>query len=254
MTVLLHHAVDGPENAPVLVLGPSLGTDLGLFDAQVAAFADDWRVVRYDLRGHGGSAAPPGPYEMSDLAGDVVALLDRLGVERFHYAGVSLGGAIGQYLAIHSADRMLSLAVCASAARFPDPDSWTSRAAVARAEGTEAMVASRTGTWFTSQFADARPAEAERLLTMLRDADREAYAGCCEALATFDVRADLGRVTAPTLVVAGDLDPATPVATVREIADGIPGARFVEIAGAAHLVNVEKAEAVNEALAAHLGG
>jgi 3-oxoadipate enol-lactonase len=249
---LLHHEVDGPQDAPVLVLGPSLGTDLGLFDAQVAAFADRWRIVRYDLRGHGGSVAPAGPYAMSDLGGDVVALLDHLGVERFHYAGVSLGGAIGQWLALELADRVLSLAVCASAARFPDPDSWKARAAVVRAEGTEPMVASRTGTWFTPEFAAARPAEAERLLTMLRETDREGYAGCCEALVTFDVRAELGTITAPTLVVAGAQDPATPVPTVREIADGIDGARFVEVPGAAHLVNVEGAQVVNQALADHL--
>jgi 3-oxoadipate enol-lactonase len=242
---LLHHCVDGPSDAPVLVLGPSLGTDLDLFDAQVAAFADRWRVVRYDLRGHGRSAAPEGPYSMADLADDVLAVLDHLGVEQFHYAGVSLGGAIGQWLAIGSAERVLSLTVCASAARFPDPASWTARAAVARAEGTEAMVASRTGTWFTAEFAEERPTEAERLLTMLRNTSSEGYAGCCEAIAGFDVRRELAQVSAPTLVIAGSVDPATPVATVREIADGIPGARFVEVLGAAHLVNVERAEDVN---------
>ena len=249
---LLHHSVDGPADAPVLVLGPSLGTDLGLFDAQVAAFADRWRVVRYDLRGHGRSPAPEGPYSMADLADDVLEVLDHLGVERFHYAGVSLGGAIGQWLAIDSADRVLSLAVCASAARFPDPASWTARAAVARADGTEAMVASRTGTWFTAEFAEQRPAEAERLLTMLRETSSEGYAGCCEAISAFDVRHELAQVTAPTLVIAGSVDPATPVATVREIADGIPGARFVEVPGAAHLVNVERPDEVNSALTEHL--
>jgi 3-oxoadipate enol-lactonase len=248
----LHHVVDGPQQAPVLVLGPSLGTDLGLFDAQVAALADRWRVVRYDLPGHGGSAASEGPYTMADLAEDVLAVLDHLGVERFHYAGVSLGGAIGQWLAIGSAERVLSLAVCASAACFPNRESYADRAAQARAEGTESLLASREGTWYTQQFAAERPDEAERLLTMLRDTEPEGYAGCCEAISTFDVRPELSRVTAATLVVAGSEDPATPVEIVREIADGIPGARFVEVSGAAHLVNVERADVVNEALAGHL--
>ena len=143
--------------------------------------------------------------------------------------------------------------MCASAARFPDPDSWGARAATVRAEGTEAMVASRTGTWFTPRFATERPDQANRLLDMLRSTSAEGYAGCCEALVDFDVRADLGRIEAATLVVAGADDPATPVATVREVADGIPGASFVVVADAAHLVSAEQPGAVNEALATHLG-
>jgi 3-oxoadipate enol-lactonase len=248
----LRHMVDGPPSAPVLVLGPSLGTDTGLFDLQVEAFADQWRVVRYDLPGHGGAPAAPGPYTIAGLAGGVLALLDGLGTERFHYAGVSLGGAIGQWLAIHHPDRLLSLAVCASAARFPDPESWRSRAATVRAEGTDAMVSSRTGTWFTPRFAAERPDEAGRLLDMLRSTAAEGYAGCCEALVDFDVRAELAGIDAPTLVLAGAEDPATPVVTVREVADGIPGASFHVVADAAHLLNAEQPAAVNQALAGHL--
>ncbi len=249
----LQHVIDGPVSAPVLVLGPSLGTDVGLFDPQVAALADRWRIVRYDLPGHGGAPVPPGPYSMAGLAADVIAVLDDLGIERFHYAGVSLGGAIGQWLAIHHPERLLSLAVCASAARFPDPDSWRARAATVRAEGTEAMVASRTGTWFTPGFAAERPDQANRLLDMLRSTSAEAYAGCCEALVDFDVRAELGRIEATTLVVAGADDPATPVEIVQAVADGIPGASFLVVPHAAHLLNAEQPGALNEALAAHLG-
>ncbi|GAA4865009.1 3-oxoadipate enol-lactonase [Pseudonocardia benzenivorans] len=250
--VELHHVIDGPPDAPVVVLGPSLGTDVGLFDAQVAALADRWRTIRFDLRGHGRSPAPPGPYTIADLAGDVLALVDALGVERFHYAGVSIGGAIGQWLGIHHADRLLSLTVCASAARFGAPDSWPVRAATVRAEGTESMVASRPGTWFVPKFAQEQPREVERLLAMLRSTSREGYAGCCEAIATYDVREQLGRITAPTLVVAGAEDPATPVDMVRAIADGIPGSTFVVVPDAAHLVNAERPEPVNRALAEHL--
>jgi 3-oxoadipate enol-lactonase len=248
----LHHVIDGPEDAPVLVLGPSIGTNLGLFDAQAAALADRYRVVRFDLPGHGGTPAPPGPYSIAGLAGDVIGLVDALGIERFHYGGVSIGGAIGQWLGIHHGDRLLSLTICASAARFADPESWPARAATVRAEGTEAMLASRPGTWFTHDFARERPAEAERLLDMLRATDREGYAGCCEAIATFDVRADLGRISVPTLVVAGADDPATTVEMMREIADGIPGAEFVVVSHAAHLVNAEQPQVVTDALAAHL--
>jgi 3-oxoadipate enol-lactonase len=165
---VLHSEVTGPATAPVLVLGPSLGTALGVFDAQVAALSDDWRIVRFDLPGHGGSAAPAGRCTVPGIAVDVLALLDDLGVGRFHYAGVSLGGAVGQQLALDRGERLLSLTVCASSARFADPPSWTSRTATVRAEGTEALVASRTGTWWTAEFAERAPQEVERLLGMLR--------------------------------------------------------------------------------------
>ncbi|GEL17526.1 3-oxoadipate enol-lactonase [Pseudonocardia asaccharolytica] len=249
----LHHVIDGPDHAPVLVLGPSLGTDLGLFDAQVAALADHFRIIRFDLRGHGSSPAPDGPYTMAELAGDVLELADRLGVGRFHYAGVSIGGAIGQWLGIRHGDRLASLTVLASAAQFADPPSWPVRAATVRAEGTEAILASRTGTWFTERFAAERPDEAQRLLTMLGQTTREGYAGCCEAIATFDVRAELGRIATRTLVIAGAEDPATPVGMVRAIAEGIPGATFQVVPDAAHLLNAEQPAAVNDALRSHLG-
>lgn len=247
----LHHRVEGPDDAPVLVFGPSLGTDLGLFDAQVAAFSDRFRTVRYDLRGHGGSPVPSGDATMADLAGDVTELLDRLGVERAHYVGVSIGGAIGQQLAVHT-DRLLSLAVLASAARFADPDAWGTRAATVRGNGTEAMVASRVGTWFTEAFETRQPDEARRLLDMLRATSDEGYAACCAAIGGFDIRADLSRVTVPTLAVAGSEDPATPPEFLRLIADSVPGARYAEVPGTAHLLNAEEPEKVNELLAGHL--
>ncbi|WP_394618066.1 3-oxoadipate enol-lactonase [Lentzea sp. JNUCC 0626] len=249
---MIHYAVDGPADADVLVLGPSLGTDLGLFDAQVAALADRWRVIRFDLRGHGRTPAAPGPYTMADLASDVVELLDHLGVRTFHYLGVSIGGAIGQQLALSYPARVLTLTICASAARFADPPQWPVRAATVRAEGVEAMVASRPGTWFTHEFAAREPEEARRLLDMLRATSAEGYAGCCEAIAAFDVRADLGRVAVPTLVIAGADDPATPPDLVREIADGVPGARFEVVADSAHLLTAERPEVVNAMIAGHL--
>ncbi|MDI2030228.1 3-oxoadipate enol-lactonase [Saccharopolyspora sp. TS4A08] len=246
----LHHRIDGPESAPVLVLGPSLGTDLHLFDAQVQALADRYRVLRFDLPGHGGSPAPGSPQTMSGMAAAVIALLDRLGVERFHYAGVSIGGAIGQQLALDHSRRVLSLAVLASAARFADPGSWPERAAIVRANGTEAMVASRPGTWFVRSF--ARTDEARRLLEMLRATTAEGYAGCCEAISTFDVRERLGEVEVPVLAIAGAEDPATPPEMVRLIADTVANGRFEVVEDSAHLLNAEKPERVTELLAAHL--
>jgi 3-oxoadipate enol-lactonase len=253
MTARLHAVEDGPAGAPVLVLGPSLGTDTGLFDPQVAEFSRTHRVLRYDLRGHGGSQVVPGPCTIADLAGDVLALLDDLDVDRFCYAGVSIGGAIGQQLALTVPDRLDRLAIIASAARFADPPSWTVRAAQVREQGTEVLVPSRTGTWFTAEWAEQEPAAAERLLDMLRATPAEGYAACCEAIGAFDVRDRLGEITAPTLVVAGEEDPATPPDMVRLIADGIAGSQFLVVTGAGHLPNATDPETVNAALRGHLG-
>ena len=253
MTARLHAVEDGPAGAPVLVLGPSLGTDVGLFDAQVDAFAGRHRVIRYDLRGHGGSEVVPGPCTIADLAADVLAVLDELGVDRFSYAGVSIGGAIGQQLALTVPERVGELALIATAAQFADPPSWAVRAQQVREQGTEMLVPSRTGTWFTPEFAEREPAEAERLLAMLRATPAEGYAACCEAIGTFDVRERLGQISAPTLAVAGAEDPATTGEMMRELAEGIPGAQFVVIPGAAHLPNVTHPDEVNAALREHLG-
>ncbi|WP_432936845.1 alpha/beta fold hydrolase [Kribbella sp. CA-253562] len=244
--------VDGPLDAPTLVLGPSLGTDTGLFDVQVASLAASYRVVRFDLPGHGRSPTWDEPFLVEDLATAVLRRLDRIGVDRFHYAGVSLGGAIGQQLAVVS-DRLASLTLMATASRFPDPDAWPARAELVLASGTEALVPSRYGTWFTQRYAAANPAETERLIAMLRSTSPVAYAACCEAIAAFDLRHRLGTITVPTLVIAGQDDPATPPDVVRELANAIPGAALVTTAGA-HLVNIEAADMVARSLAAQLAG
>ena len=248
----LHVVEDGPSDAPVLVLGPSLGTDLGLFDALVPDLAADHRVIRYDLRGHGGSSVVPGPYTVADLADDVRNLLDERGIDRFAYAGVSLGGAVGLQLAVTVPERLSGLIVMASAARFPDPPSWKQRADRVRAEGTEFLVPSRIGAWVTPGFAESQPQETERLLAMLRSTTREGYAACCETIEAFDVRDQLSGITAPALIIAGADDPATPPDIVRAVADGIPNARFVVVPQASHLVSAERPEAVSAEIRAFL--
>jgi 3-oxoadipate enol-lactonase len=249
----LHSVQEGPAGAPVLVLGPSLGTDLGLFDAQARDLSTSYRVIRFDLRGHGGSPVVRGPYTVADLAGDVERLLDELGVDRFSYAGVSLGGAIGLQLAVTVPERVDRLVVIASAARFPDPPSWKARAERVRSEGTGFLVPSRIGAWVTPGFAESHPEETERLLQMLRSTPSEGYAACCETIESFDVRDRLPGITAPTLVVAGADDPATPPDTVRMVADGIPDARFVVVPDASHLVSAEQPETVTAEIRRFLG-
>ncbi|GAA0389383.1 3-oxoadipate enol-lactonase [Acrocarpospora corrugata] len=233
----------------VCILGPSLGTSQAVWDPQAAELGRHFRVIRFDLPGHGDSEATP-VSSMAGLAGRVLALADSLGAERFHYAGISLGGAIGAWLAVHHPDRIESLAMLCSAARFGEPEAWRERAALVRAEGTAPLVAAALGRWFTAE--GARTPEARRMAADLAAADPEGYAACCDALAGYDLRADLPRITAPTLIIAGRDDPVTPPAAARELADGIPGAALTEIARAAHLANLERPGPVLAALRGHL--
>ncbi|MER7875092.1 3-oxoadipate enol-lactonase [Streptomyces solisilvae] len=249
-----HHDLSGPPTAPPLILGPSIGTSLAVWEPQLPALTRTHRVLRWDLPGHGGSPAALLPSDGSATIGDLAALVLRLadeqGWERFAYAGVSIGGAVGLHLAVHHPERLTSLAVVCSSARFGDPAAWRERAALVRAEGTEAMVASRPGTWFSHGFAHTPVGAA--LIEDLRATDRAGYAACCDALAAYDITADLERIAVPTLVVAGRDDPATPPAHARRIADAVPGASLLEVAGAAHLAGVERPEPVTAALLAHL--
>ncbi|MFF5932330.1 3-oxoadipate enol-lactonase [Streptomyces sp. NPDC012508] len=243
----LHHRVEGPVTAPVLILGPSLGTSTALWDAVAPELSATHRVVRWDLPGHGGSPASligPGA-TVADLARLVRDLADALGAERFSYAGVSLGGAVGLHLAAHQPQRVERLAVLCSSAHFGPAAHWAERAATVRREGLAALADTAPARWFTPGFT------VPELVADHREADPEAYAACCDALAAFDLRDRLSSITAPTLLVAGREDPATPPAHLREIADAVPGATLTEIAGASHLVPAERPEAVLAALRGH---
>ncbi|MFI5805140.1 3-oxoadipate enol-lactonase [Streptomyces sp. NPDC051561] len=247
---LLHHRADGPAGAPPLLLGPSLGTSLAVWDAQVPALAGQFRVIRWDLPGHGGSAASllQEGATVADLGRLVLALADSLGIERFSYAGISLGGAVGTWLALHHPQRVDSLALVCSSARFGTPGTWAERAELVRREGTAPLVESAPARWFTPGFAgDA----VEALRADQRGADPAAYAACCDALAAFDLREELGRITAPTLIVAGREDRATPPADARHLADHIPDAALTELPHAGHLANVERPQPVLAALQGH---
>ncbi|WP_137991832.1 3-oxoadipate enol-lactonase [Streptomyces vilmorinianum] len=243
----LHHRAEGPATAPVLLLGPSLGTSTALWDAIAPELSATHRVVRWDLPGHGGSPASligPGA-SVGDLAGLVLDLADALGADRFSYAGVSLGGAVGLHLAAHHPDRVERLAVLCSSAHFGGSASWEERAETVRREGLAALAETADSRWFTPGFT------VQGLIDDHREADPEAYAACCDALAAFDLRDRLPSITAPTLLVAGREDPATPPAHLREIADAVPGAALTEIPGASHLAPAEQPEAVLAALRGH---
>ncbi|MET8040579.1 3-oxoadipate enol-lactonase [Micromonospora sp. NPDC005215] len=247
----LHTTVDGPTSAPVLLLGGSLGTTAAMWEPQVPALAERFRVVRYDHLGHGRSAVPAGPYTLDLLGREVLRTLDDLGVERFHYAGLSLGGMVGMWLAAHAPDRVRRLALLCTSASLGPPEQWRQRAATVRAVGLSPIADAVVARWFTPAFAAARPDVVAGYRAMLTATSPAGYAACCEAIATMDLRPDLDRVAAPTLVIAGADDPATPVEYAREIVGRIPRARLAVVGAAAHLANVEQPEQVCRLLREH---
>ena len=250
-TVPLHHVVDG-GSGPVVVLGASLGTDHRLWDDLAADLSRDHRVVRFDMRGHGRSPVPDGAYTVEELAADVVALADSLGVDRFAYVGLSLGGAIGQVLGLDHADRLSSLVLCCTAPVFGDPATWRDRADAVRRDGLASLVEPTFARWFTDEFATAHPDKVAWVREMFLATPAVGYAGCCDALAAYDVTERLGGLEVPTRVVAGAEDPGTPPQVGRSMAGAIPQADLVVIDGAAHIANLARPAEVNAAVREHL--
>jgi len=247
----LHHEVAG-EGAPLL-MGGSLGTTLAMWDPQLGALSERLRVVRFDHRGHGGSPVPPAPYELADLGRDVLALIDRLGLERACYCGISIGGMVGMWLAAHAPERIDRLVLICTAAYLPPASAWAERAAAVRAAGSTEVVADAVvSRWVTPGFAGERPEVVADLRAMLTATSPEGYAGCCTAIERMDLRGDLARIAAPTLVIAGRDDPATPPDLARDLQAAIPGARLEIVAPAAHLASVERAGEVSRLILDHL--
>ena len=241
----LHHRLDG-EGDGVVVLSGSLGSTLAMWEPQIPALAEGFRVLRYDHPGHGGS---PLLYVRSveGLAQEVVTLLDELGIDRVSFCGLSLGGAVGIRFALDAPERLDRLVLCCTSMRFATPDFWEGRARTVREDGVEAVADTVLERWFTPEFDDVR-----RYREMLVSTPAEGYARCCEAVRDWDVRGELGGVRAPTLVVAGSDDPSTPPAELEAIAAEIPDARLVVLERARHLANVERAEEFNAALLSFL--
>jgi 3-oxoadipate enol-lactonase len=250
--VEVHHEISGPAGAPVVVLSNSLGTTLAMWDPQVEVLSERFRVVRYDQRGHGRSPAPPGPYSIAEIAGDVLALLDRLELERVSLCGVSLGGMVGMWAASEAPQRFHRLVLACTAAQLGPRELWDERVAAVRAGGTSELAAGAIDRWLTPEFSATHPETAQWLQAMIVQASDEGYAACCEAIRDLDLRNRLRSIEAPTLVISGDEDPATPPEHQRLIADGIPGARLQALENARHLANVEKPDTFNRAIVDHL--
>ncbi|WP_189215861.1 MULTISPECIES: bifunctional 3-oxoadipate enol-lactonase/4-carboxymuconolactone decarboxylase PcaDC [Streptomyces] len=246
----LQYRFDGPEEAPVLILGPSLGTTWHMWDRQIPELAKQWRVVRFDLPGHGGAPAHPAG-SVAELSARLLATLDGLGIQRFGYAGCSLGGAIGIELALRHPERLASLALIAASPRFGTADEFRQRGVIVRTNGLDPIARTSPERWFTGGFAAAQPAITEWAVQMVRTTDPGCYIAACEALAVFDVRAELGRVGVPTLVLVGSDDQVTGPAEARTLVAGIPDARLAVVPGASHLVPVEQPVAVTDLLVRH---
>lgn len=249
LVVDLHHRVDGPEGAPDLVLLHAIGTSLQMWAPQVPELSRDRRVISVDLRGHGRSPVPPGPYTMGELAGDVFAVLDRLGIERASICGLSLGAMVGMAMAASAPERVDRLVAAGVVAVPSSPTAWHERAQRMLAGGAAAisdLVVERWG------YRDRDASIAALVLGMLAATPPDGYAGCCEAIAGMDLRPALPLVTAPVLLLAGSEDPSAPPSAAREIAAAMPNARVAVIDGAAHLINVEAPAATTQAILEHL--
>ena len=250
--VAVHASVTGRDGGPVVVLSNSLGTTHRMWDAQLAAFEDRFRVVRYDTRGHGASPVPDGPYAIDDLADDLVALLDRLGVERAHLVGLSLGGMTAMRVAARDPERVDRLVLLCTGIQLPPASSWTDRAATVRAHGSGAVAEAVVQRWFTPAFLTAHPDVRSASEAMVARTPAEGYAGCCEAIATLDLHDDLASITAATLAIAGADDPATPPAMLEEIAAQVKNGHLLVVSRAAHLANAERPDIITPAIIEHL--
>ncbi|SFL12943.1 3-oxoadipate enol-lactonase [Falsiroseomonas stagni] len=242
----MHVRLDGPADAPPLVLLHSLGTDLRVWDPQANILARSFRVARPDLRGHGLTDVPPGPYSIDGMARDVLALLDTLDLPHVHVAGLSIGGMVAQVLAAQAPDRVASLVLCDTAMAIPPPELWRGRAATVRGHGMAAIADAVLARWVTPGF--ARTPEARGLLSMLLRTAPEGYAGAAEAIAAADLTETTRGLRMPALVLVGEHDEATPRTSAEVLRDAIPGAELKMIMGAAHIPTLERPNAVAEAI------
>lgn len=250
MSAALSFTTYGDAATPPLLLGNSLGTTSQMWSAQIPELQRHFYVIAYDHPGHGTSESPPGPWEISDLGRAVVSVLDDLGVSRASYAGVSLGGMVGMWLAANT-DRVARLMVICTSAHLAAPDYWRERAAKVRANGMASIVDPVVERWFTPAFARQHPDVIEGYKGTFAQSSPEGYAACCEAIGRLDLRPDLPRVSAPTVVVAGADDQAIPPEHGAAIAKAVAGSSFVTVADAAHLANVEQPDVITELMLDH---
>jgi 3-oxoadipate enol-lactonase len=235
----LHVEVEGRADAPVLMLSNSLGTNLHMWDDQVSPFVQHFRLVRYDRRGHGKSGSPKGPYTMERLGRDVLAILDALGIARINWCGLSMGGMVGMWLGANAPARIDKLILSNTASHYADKTPWNDRIKFVREKGLAALVGPNMERWFTKDFRERSPETIARMRAMFLATPLDGYIGCCEAVRDMDHREILRTIAAPTLVIAGRHDPATPVEAAEFIRGRIPGAALT-VLETAHISNLEQ--------------
>lgn len=242
---------DGPEDAPVLLLSNSLGTDMSMWDAQIDAFSAKFRVLRYDQRGHGASDAPVGAYSLDRLGRDAVELLDQLQLDRVHFCGLSLGGMTGQWLGIYAPERLNGLVLANTSSYMGPPTGWDSRIAAVRDKGMAPLAQASVERWFTPAFAAASPDALGSIVATLKATNPVGYAGCCAAIRDMDLRPVVHAVAKPACIIGGVQDPSTPPTHSEALAQAIDGTSLVML-DAAHLSNVELPQAFADAVLSHL--
>ncbi len=247
----LHYRFDGAADAPVLILSNSLGTDLGMWAPQMGALMQRFRVLRYDTRGHGKSTVTPGPYAIEGLGRDVLALADHLRIDRFDFCGLSMGGMTGMWLGIHAPLRLRRLVLANTAAQIAPPELWNARIEKVATSGMASISEAVLARWFTTGFLARDKTAVAAMKGMIEATPAAGYIACCAAVRDMDLRADVARIIAPTLVIAGTQDLATPPADGAYLAAQIAGARMLEL-DAGHLSNIEQAPAFTAAVLAHL--
>lgn len=249
----IHYQLSGTENRPTLVLSNSLGTNFAMWDPQMAEFTKQFRVLRYDTRGHGRSQVAPGPYNFDMLGRDVLGLADELGIGKFSFCGLSMGGVIGMWLGMNASYRLQKLVLCSTAPKIGKADTWNARIEQVRKAGTKSIATATMERWFTTSFREREPDVVARVRNMIEGTDKEAYIACCEALRDTDLRESLRSIRTPTLVISGTHDPATTPADGRFTAEQIPGARYAEL-DAAHMSNVERQKEFTNVVLEFLAG
>ena len=246
----VHYTLDGPANAPVVTLSHSLATDGSMWEPQLAALRARYRVLNYDTRGHGRTDAPDAAYTLAQLARDAGALLDALGISKTHWCGLSMGGMIGQTLALERPALFASLSLCDTSSRIPAEAKplWADRIKIAHDEGMEPLVEPTLARWLTAPFREARNDVVAGVAKMIRSTPPQGYAGCCHAISALDLTDRLSAISIPTFIVVGEEDQGTPVAASKVMHERIKGSELVIIPSAAHLSNLEQPEAFTTAL------
>jgi len=247
----IHYEIQGPANAPALILSNSLATNFGMWDAQIPDLHKHFRVLRYDTRGHGQSEVTPGPYSFEQLGRDVLALADEVDMDKFSLCGLSMGGVTGMWLGINAGHRLHKLALCSTAAKIGNPDTWNARIEAVRKGGMKSIAAATMERWFTAPFREREPQAVERIKHMVESSSSDGFIANCEALREADFREGITAIRTPTLVISGTHDTGTAPADGKFLAKQISGARYVEL-DAAHLSNIEKQKQFTQEVSAFL--